>query len=274
MLWIKHMVMTRDDERVARLVADGGHAAYGLWWMVLETIAKRMDKSNRCSVKYPVSEWASKLHVAPQNLRRQLQPLLDSGLIVEVPADACPPPSAAAEASQDCSRRVTEASQRRNRRVAEIELQAPNLLKYRDEYSKRSGHATDKPAPTTTTETDTEEETTYVARRPVQKAPGTTNGNSHARPVEWPQTSRAIRHYFESADDAIIVRILDATIHEYADAAAGGECPPLNDKAVASAIHRSYFKKQESAGAFVRAVPRCIRTWVEEAACKTHSRQA
>lgn len=110
MRWLKHMTSTRNDEKVAALIAQAGPAGYGLWWMVLETVAASMENgSEKCSLKYPVAKWAAALQCLPQNVSRQLAVMGAVGLL-SVSSDG-----------------------------AVIEVTVPNLLKYRDEYSRKSG---------------------------------------------------------------------------------------------------------------------------------------
>lgn len=114
MRWLKHMTATRDDEKVARLVAKLGHEGYGLWWMILETVAGSIENgSGRYSLSYPCSKWAASLQLHPPNVRRQLAAIAAEGLL-ELRCNG-----------------------------AEIEVIIPNLLKYRDEYSRKSGHSPD-----------------------------------------------------------------------------------------------------------------------------------
>lgn len=110
MRWFKHLADTRQDEKVAQMVVKGGAAAYGTWWMVLETIARQMEKgSEKCSVTYPVSKWAVELQTTPCNVRKRLTALVTAGLL------------------------------QMNCKGSSIELIAPNLLKYRDEWQSRLG---------------------------------------------------------------------------------------------------------------------------------------
>ena len=89
---------------------------------------------------------------------------------------------------------------------------------------------------------------------------------------EWQQTADAVREYFPSTDDSFILQIAQLSCQAYNDAANGSGIKPLTDAALAKAVHKSYFEKQDSAGAFMAAVPRCIRTWAEKAvATKTRS---
>lgn len=112
MKWVKHMTSTWDDEKVARLVRGGGVeglAAYGLWWRVLEIVAGQMDaKSDSCSVTYDVSRWSLLLSLRGSHVRHWLDKLALTTLL------------------------TTEWD------GSEITVTIPKLLKYRDEYAKKS----------------------------------------------------------------------------------------------------------------------------------------
>jgi hypothetical protein len=113
--WIKHMTATRRDEKIARLIAKHGMAAYGLYWSIQEIIAEQMEGPEpSCSVSYPVSIWAHQLSMYAPQAEKQLQWMADAGLM-EV-------------------QRIGD----------EIVVTNRNLLKYRDEYSRKSGHTPDK----------------------------------------------------------------------------------------------------------------------------------
>lgn len=123
MKWIKHLSATRRDERVARLIAKHGLEAYGLYWSVQEIIADQMEGPNpSCRVSYPVSIWANLLSIRPQQAAMKLQWLADDGLM--------------------------ELSWSDN----EIVVTNAKLLKYRDEYSRKSGHTPEQVAPDTEVE--------------------------------------------------------------------------------------------------------------------------
>jgi hypothetical protein len=137
------MTDTRRDEKIARLIDEQGPAGYGLWWMVLEIIAGQMEKerSRKCSVRYPVAEWAAALSLRSCNVRRSLATIGATGLL---------------QISED---------------DAGIEVSVPNLRKYRDEYSARkkiSGQSRDsvgskKQKTDTEAEADTELKTKAAA---------------------------------------------------------------------------------------------------------------
>ena len=117
MKWLKHMTASWDDEGIARLVSEGGEvglARYGLWWRVLEIVARQMEgPSPSCSVCYPISVWSHLLVTRGSLVFSTLSRLaVTGGVTVE-------------------------------RHGSDIRVTIPNLLKYRDEYSKKSGHTPD-----------------------------------------------------------------------------------------------------------------------------------
>ena len=112
MRWLKHLTETRQDEKIAKLIARYGLEAYGLWWAVLEVIGRQItrDHPNRCSLSYPVSKWAAELSLRGSLVRRKLSTLAVTG-VVTLSWDG-----------------------------RELTVTIPNILKYKDEYQKKSGH--------------------------------------------------------------------------------------------------------------------------------------
>lgn len=136
MKWFKHMTASWDDERLASLVGKGGDsglALYGAYWRIAEIVAKQMDGAKpSCAVTYPVWRWTQLLFVRKSYLTSILVRLKKEGLLV-------------VEGDPKTDQSVT--------------VKMPNLLKYRDEYSKKSGVAPKSIPPRTEGDTDTEEET-------------------------------------------------------------------------------------------------------------------
>jgi uncharacterized phage protein (TIGR02220 family) len=143
MRWFKHMTLTRSDERVAAYVSECGMEGYGFFWVVLETVALSMDKTGKCDVYYPLTYWVTQGQLHRTKIFRYLTALKSHGLLMV-----------------DFSGGM-------------VLVKVPNLLKYRDEYTKRSGQTPDKlptkyrdnvgtlsgqtPDQDTDTDTDTEE---------------------------------------------------------------------------------------------------------------------
>ncbi len=135
MRWFKHMTQTRADERIASLISECGMEGYGAYWAVLEIVANVMDKTSMCEVTYPLTIWSSMLLLHHNRVRSLLGNFDVMGLMKV----------------SSCEGKVT--------------VKVPNLLKYRDEYSKKSGQNPDKlriksgATPEQDTETETETDT-------------------------------------------------------------------------------------------------------------------
>lgn len=129
------MTASWDDEKMAQLVDSGGLALYGLYWRVQEIIAGRMEgKDPSCSVQYSVTRWSLLLSLRGSHVFSTLSRLAVTGLVTV------------------------------ERHGDDIAVTNRNLLKYRDEYSRKSGHDPENVPP----RTDTEEEakTEYIAPSP------------------------------------------------------------------------------------------------------------
>ena len=111
MKWFKHMATANRDEKIARLIDDGGFEAYGFYWFVLETIAEQMDSSDRTWVEFPISHWRRITGFMAPKLRKMLGSCERVGLLLVISSDT------------------------------DIKVDCPNLLKIRDDYSKKSGQA-------------------------------------------------------------------------------------------------------------------------------------
>lgn len=153
MKWIKHQTATRRDEKVARLIAQYGWEAYGVYWAVQEIIADQMTgKDPSCSVSYPISTWSHLLLTRGSLVFSSLSRLAVTGLVTV------------------------------EREDSEIRVTNRKLLKYRDEYSTKSGHNRDKVG-TGNTEADTEAEEDKKEKVKKEKSPET--GLFDITPPEW-----------------------------------------------------------------------------------------
>jgi len=93
------------------LIHEHGMEGFGRWTRLQQIVAKTMNRTPRCSAAYPVSEWARFLAAKANKLETYLKSLEDQGQI----------------------------SLKRTGNILEIEV--PNLLKKRDEYTSKSGHS-------------------------------------------------------------------------------------------------------------------------------------
>jgi hypothetical protein len=133
MRWFKHLTRAHDDEKLGRLMDDFGAEGYGVYWIILERIAGEMDETDRTSLELSVRNWAKSCHISVRKWRNIAELLAKLGGFF-----------------------LIQSGQR-------AEINCPNLLKFRDEYTEKSRHhkskCLDKLPPDTDTETDTEIDT-------------------------------------------------------------------------------------------------------------------
>ena len=106
MKWFKHLSSARDDERIAELEDIAGLEGYAMYFKLLEIVAASMDQTDRCSVIYSVSRWATLTNCHPIKARTLVGKVGSCGLV---------------EARFEEGR---------------IEVTIPNLLKHRDNHTK------------------------------------------------------------------------------------------------------------------------------------------
>lgn len=110
MKWFKHDTDARRSEGVKRLDEEFGPLlGYARWMYLLEIITEKMDKTDRCYVEYPAEEWRILLKVKQKKLERFLE-LTENFMETKV---------------------VTSGNF--------IKISVPNLLKKRDDASRKSG---------------------------------------------------------------------------------------------------------------------------------------
>jgi hypothetical protein len=151
MRWIKHMTQTRRDEKIAALLDKCGYEGYGVYWAVVEIVAEQLKPGDAdCSISYSLSGWSRALCLHRCKVRSLLGKLRGSGLVsVEL-------------------------------REGKITVTIPNIAKYRDEYTRKSGHCQARVRIKSTSETDshteTEEEQEQSAGFPVMAMSPASNG--------------------------------------------------------------------------------------------------
>lgn len=109
MKWFKHDTDASLSEGMDKLVELGGWESYGRWFRVLEIVASKMDESDRCFAEFSVKKWCQMLGFSPkkfQNFTEILQKFCQTSVVFQ-------------------------------EKFCRIEI--PNLLKKKDEYSKKSG---------------------------------------------------------------------------------------------------------------------------------------
>lgn len=107
MRWFKHMTASADDEKIAQLMSKTGLEGYGFWWRVVEIVAGKVGGDNETSVTFPARKWGNLLELRPDKFRRLAETCRNCGLFELVLSEN------------------------------DITVNIPNILKFRDEWSKR-----------------------------------------------------------------------------------------------------------------------------------------
>jgi hypothetical protein len=119
-----------NDEKLARLLAEHGPEGYGVWWLIVETIAKQISaKDMKVSVSYPVSYW---LRITGVYHHKKFKKLVESM------NDLC----LISAQSIDNLCNISSLSPK-----DVLIISVPNILKFRDEYLQKSGQKTDSVLP-------------------------------------------------------------------------------------------------------------------------------
>ena len=110
MRWYKHLATSWNDERLSEVVAEFGLEGYGFWWRLLEIVAQQMDESDKCEASYSDSAWARKFGISKRKTNIYFEKFSEISLIfLEYDNSNC---------------------------VGKLKIKIPNLLKYRDEYTR------------------------------------------------------------------------------------------------------------------------------------------
>ena len=108
----------RDDERLAEVMEELGPEAIGVYWIILEIIADKMDGSDLCSAQFPIKKWKEKCGVSTGKFTKIAQKL------AEKPTGFGP--------------KVDKKPLVYLKIVGEkMMIKCPNLLKFRDEHTSR-----------------------------------------------------------------------------------------------------------------------------------------
>jgi hypothetical protein len=115
--WFKHLAAAHQDEDMAEIISTLGVEGYGTWWIILEVIAGQMDSTDKCSARYSAKKWGNFCGFSAKKFQKICGKLAEiSSISVELSGEF-------------------------------LEIECRNLLKYRDEYSRKSGQCQDNIRP-------------------------------------------------------------------------------------------------------------------------------
>ena len=129
MKWFKHYANASDDDFIEWLEGEYGLEGYARWWKILETIAKSMDKSGEPCAVHSWNKWQTLLVGKRSKLLTYLLAIQSRGKM----------------------------KLEYNENV--LKITCPKMLKMKDEYSRKSGHAPDKCPDNVAQEAEQETET-------------------------------------------------------------------------------------------------------------------
>lgn len=110
MKWYKRDTDAWRSEKITYIRQKWGRDWSDRWSQILEMVAEKMDGTDRCHLKLPISEWCKQLDCTAKKLRSFLQDTAET------------------------------LSTRHEEDAGTLVIYIPNLLKKRDEYSEKSRH--------------------------------------------------------------------------------------------------------------------------------------
>ena len=182
------------NEKLAEVLDTHGAAAYGVFWLIVEAVAFKMNESDKCEVRYSNKKWAQIAHVDSRTLAKYLQTFCKLSLIMQQNYDKY------------------------------VSIKIPKLLKLRDNYTKNL-QVTSQPTCKQEVEVDVEGETEQqtvmkVFGHLITQVCGTCN--IQPKHVQQVATFRNLH------DDETIKRAMQKTIDQ------GGKSLHYTDKILAS----------------------------------------
>ena len=73
MRWFKHLTNAKNDPDMRLLLAEFGYEGYGVYWMVLETIAGDMNyKEQKAKTSMAEKQWRNSVKISPKKFKQIL----------------------------------------------------------------------------------------------------------------------------------------------------------------------------------------------------------
>lgn len=81
MKWFKHMSDAHSNPKLVSVITEHGVEAYGLYWILIELVAKGVDETDNTSVQYPLKYIQKITGFYPKKLQTLMEHLMKHGLI-------------------------------------------------------------------------------------------------------------------------------------------------------------------------------------------------
>lgn len=115
MRWTKHLTMAHADKALAAILEEFGAEGYGVYWLMIEDIAAPMEAGKMEPIGiHSVVKWSQICNCSARRWRSIVTRMAEKTLIVVQSIDD------------------------------RIQIEVPNIVKYKDEYSKKSGQTTEQ----------------------------------------------------------------------------------------------------------------------------------
>lgn len=155
MKWFKHMTISANDEKLSRLTDMCGLEGYGFWWRLVETVAAHVEKGREPSVSYSITTWCRLMGIQHHKFKKLLAAGAECGLYeVFTGAGGVPQGGGSAPGVPEAYPALTPGlppggeggnpGVRPEYGKGMITVRIPNIVKYRDEYSKKSGQCPER----------------------------------------------------------------------------------------------------------------------------------
>lgn len=110
MRWVKHLTMAHADIALSSISEEFGAEAYGVYWFIVEHIAAPLEAGKFTPIAvHSAAKWASICHCSARRFKSIALRMAEKSLIVVQSVDD------------------------------RFQIEVPKILKYKDEYSKKSG---------------------------------------------------------------------------------------------------------------------------------------
>lgn len=127
MRWLKHLTAAHQDIAMSEILEEFGPEGYGIYWLLLEHLAVAVEKDSLAvpTAAHSVIRWSQICHCSARLFRKFTTSAAHLRLI---------------SVTSTADLRQISAKSMGDR----LQISIPKLLKYRDEYSKKSGQTPDK----------------------------------------------------------------------------------------------------------------------------------
>jgi hypothetical protein len=83
MKWTQHQNNSRYDAKVRRLIKKHGPTGYGVYWLLNESIAEKLDENLECLLEHDLESFSDEINCSEQIVRQVLDYCLEIGLITK-----------------------------------------------------------------------------------------------------------------------------------------------------------------------------------------------